>query len=97
MPRIEVEPGQLHGASGRQQALAHQVTSLCGTLEAAGNAAAGAAGEPAAAAAIADCAGAWSASLQLFAQSVGGLAANVGAAGSAYATTDATAIPGAGR
>jgi hypothetical protein len=93
MPRIEVEPGQLHGASGRQLALAGQVAGLCGTLEAAGDAAAGAAGQPVAAAAIADCAGAWSVSLQMFAESVAGLATNVGAAGSAYETTDAGAMP----
>jgi hypothetical protein len=78
-------------------ALAEQVAGLCGTLEAAGNTAAGAAGEPAAAAAIADCAGAWSASLLMFSMAVSGLATNVGAAGSAYATTDANAMPGVPR
>jgi hypothetical protein len=97
MPRIEVDTGQLHSASGRQAALAEQVTSLCGALEAAGNAAAEAASEPYAAAAIADCAGAWSASLRMFSASVAGLATNVGAAGSAYSATDATAVPEAPR
>jgi hypothetical protein len=92
MPRIEVDPGQLHAAGGRQAAVAQHVASLCGTLTAAGDAAAGAASEPGAAAAIADCAGAWTVSLQLLAQSVGGLAANVGAAGDAYRLTDTTAI-----
>ena len=93
MPRIEVEPGQLHAAGGRQAALASQVASLTGSLEAAGDAAAGAAGEPGAAAAIADCCAAWSASLGMLADSVGGLASNLHAAGSAYAGTDANAIP----
>jgi hypothetical protein len=97
MPRIEVEPGQLHTASGRQAALAEQVAGLCGRPEAAGNSAAGAAGEAAAAAAVADCAGAWSASLRMFSLSVAGLAGNVGAAGTAYVTTDTSAIPGAAR
>jgi hypothetical protein len=90
--RIEVDPGQLHAAGGRQAAVAQQVAGLCGPLTAAGDAAAGAASEPGAAAAIADCAGAWTVSLQMLAQSVGGLAANVGAAGSAYLVTDTTAI-----
>jgi hypothetical protein len=97
MPRIEVDPGQLHSASGHQLALADQVAGLCGSLAAAGNAAAGAAGNPAAAGAIADCAGAWSVSLLVLADSIAGIAGNVGAAGSAYATTDATAIPGVPR
>jgi hypothetical protein len=97
MPRIEVDTGQLHTASGRQTALAEQVAALCGALEAAGNTAAGAASEPYAAAAIADCAGAWSASLRMFSASVARLATNVGAAGSAYLATDASAIPGAPR
>lgn len=95
MPRIEVEPGQLHAAGGRQTALAAQVAAMCGSLDAAGSAAAGAAGEPGAAAAIADCAAAWSASLAMLANAVGGLGANLGAAGTAYAQTDATAMPGA--
>jgi hypothetical protein len=97
MPRIEVETGQLHTASGRQAALAEQVATLCGALESAGNTAAGAAGEPVAAAAIADCAGAWSASLRMFSGSVAGLATNLDAAGSAYLATDATAIGAPGR
>jgi hypothetical protein len=97
MPRIEVEPGQLQAAGGRQAAVADHVAGLCGPLAAAGDAAAEAAGEPAAAAAIADCAGAWAVSLQMLSRSVSGLAANVGAAGSAYQLTDATAIQGPGR
>jgi hypothetical protein len=94
MPRIEVDPGQLHAAGGRQAAVAQHVAGLCGTLGAAGDAAAGAASEPGAAAAMAGCAGAWTVSLGMLAQSVGGLAANVGAAGDAYVLTDTTAIGG---
>ena len=55
--------------------------------------AADSAGEAVAAAAIADCTAAWSLSLQMLAQSVAGLGSNVGAAGDAYATTDATVMP----
>jgi hypothetical protein len=55
MPRIEVEPGQLHSASGRQAALADQVAGLAGRLDGIGADAAGAAGEHVAAAAMADC------------------------------------------
>jgi hypothetical protein len=97
LSRIEVEPGQLHSAAGRQSALADQVAGLCGEVQAAGDAAVGAAGEPVAAAAIADCAMSWSISLQMLAQSLAGLAGNVSAAGSAYAATDAGVMPGAGR
>jgi hypothetical protein len=93
MPRIEVEPGQLESAGGRQGALADHIASLCGTVIAAGDAAAGAAGDPRAAGAITDCAGAWTASLQMLSTSVGGLGANLGAAGSAYLGTDSGAIP----
>ena len=60
MPRIAVEPGQLHTASGRQGALADQVAALAGRLEdTAGHAAASAAGELVAGAAIADFTMAW--------------------------------------
>jgi hypothetical protein len=93
LPRIEVEPGQLHSASGRQAALADQVAGLAGRLDGIGADAASAAGEQVAGAAIADFSMAWAWSLQALAQSVGGLAANVGAAGTAYAATDATALP----
>jgi hypothetical protein len=97
LSRIEVEPGQLHTASGRQGALADQVTGLAGRVDSAGHAAAGAAGEMVAGAAIADFTMAWSLSLQMLAQSLGGLAANVGAAGSAYTATDHGAMPGVPR
>jgi hypothetical protein len=97
MPRIEVETGQLQVAGGRQGALGEHIASLCGTVVAAGDAASGAAGDPRAAGAIADCAGAWSVSLQMLSQSVGGLAANLGSAGAAYEGTDAGVIPGAAR
>ncbi len=96
MPRIEVEPGELQGASGRQAALAQSVLALTSAVQAAGDSAAGGAGEPVAAAAIADCAGAWSASLQMLAASVGGIASNLGGAGAAYVGTDRNAMPGGG-
>jgi hypothetical protein len=95
VPRIEVDPGQLQTAGSRQGALGEHIASLCGPLIAAADAAAGAAGDPRAAGAITDCAGAWSASLGMLAESVGGLGANLGAAGDAYLGTDAGLIPGA--
>jgi Excreted virulence factor EspC, type VII ESX diderm len=94
MLRIEVEPGQLHSAGGRQASLAGEVYSLRGALEAAGETGAGAAGEPDAAGAIADCCAAWSASMTTLADSVGALASNLDAAGGAYTGTDEGAIPG---
>ena len=93
MARIAVETGQLHTAGQRQLALAEQVAAVCGPLEAAAQSAAGAAGEPAVSAAITDCAIAWSTSLALLSGSVSGLGGNVDAAGSAYTTTDANAMP----
>jgi hypothetical protein len=96
MPRIEVDPGQLHSAGGTQAALAAQIGSLCAGVQAAGDGAAVGAGEGVAMAAIMDCTGAWTAGLGMIAQSVGTLASNLGAAGSAYLGTDLNAIPGAG-
>lgn len=93
MPRIAVEPGQLHSAGGRQSALAEQIVAVCRPLEATAQSAAGAAGNPAVSAAISDCAVAWSTSLALLAGSVSGLGANLGAAGAAYTSTDANAMP----
>ena len=93
LSRLEVDPGTLHSASGRQGALAEQVGGLAGRVDSAGHDAASAAGEFVAGAAIADFTMAWTASLQMLSQSVGGLAANVGAAGSAYAMTDRGVMP----
>ena len=97
MSRFAVEPGQLFAASGRQSSLATQVAELCGRVEAAGQSAADAAGEMVASAAIADCAMAWSLSLRMLSESISGLAGNVGAAGSAYESTDRGVMPGAPR
>jgi hypothetical protein len=97
MPRIEVDTGQLHAAGGRQASLAEQLVSMSGSLGATGNSAAAAAGEPGTAGAIGDCCAAWAMSLAMLADSVGGLGSNLGAAASAYATTDANAVPGGRR
>jgi uncharacterized protein YukE len=97
MPRIEVDPGQLQGAGTRQAALADQVSALGGTIDATGSTAAGAAGEPIAGAAISDFATAWSLSMQMLAQSLSGIAGNVSSAGTAYASTDQSVMPQAGR
>jgi hypothetical protein len=97
LSRLEVDPGQLHAAGGRQRALADQVAGLAGRADAAGHAAAAAAGELVAGAAIADFTMAWTLSLQMLSQSLGGLATNVDAAGSAYTQTDQGVMPGAPR
>ena len=97
MPRIEVEPGQLQSAGGRQAALAEQIMALTGPVEAAGADAAAGAGEAVAAAAISDCATAWSASFGMLAGSVMRLSANVGAAATEYTATDTNAMPAAPR
>ena len=62
----------MHTASGRQSALADQVAALAGRVETAGQAAASAAGELVAGAAIADYAMAWSLSMRMLSQSLGG-------------------------
>jgi hypothetical protein len=93
LPRFEVQPQELFTASGRQNALAGEVAGLCGRVESAGQSAADAAGEPAAAAAIADYAMAWSLSMKMLSGSLGALANNVGTAGSAYQATDNGVMP----
>jgi hypothetical protein len=44
VPRIEVEPGQLHSAGGRQALLAEQIAALCARVAGAGGDAAAARG-----------------------------------------------------
>ena len=97
MARIEAQPEALGAAGGSQSQLAARLAELAGRLEAAGASGAAAAGEPAAAQAISDGCASWSASLLMVADSVGGLATNLTAAGSAYRGTDASAIPAAKR
>lgn len=93
MARIEVEPGQLGAAAGVQTRLAGRILEMAGQARAAGNAAAEAAGNDRLASAASDSAAAWSASLMMLSDSVGGLAGNLGAASAAYQTTDNCAIP----
>ena len=90
MPRIEVEPGQLHAGAGRQQIVSASVLEAAGRLQSAGRSAAEAAGEAGAAGAIAGWATTWATSLASLGGAVG---ANLGTAGEAYTVTDATAIP----
>lgn len=93
MARIEAQPDTLAGAGATQRQLAGRITELAGRIERAGSAS-GAAGDPALSGAISDCLAGWSASLGMLAESVGGLGANLGAAGAAYSETDTSAIPG---
>jgi hypothetical protein len=93
MPRIEVEPGQLFAAGGRQSAVSARLLEVMGQLEGAGMSAASAAGEPGIAGQMANWSMAWASSLSALAGSVGGTAQNLGAAAGAYSLTDASAIP----
>jgi hypothetical protein len=77
--------------------LANQITAIGSRIEATGATASGGAGEPAASAAISDFATAWSLSMGMLAQSLSGTAANVSAAGTAYADTDTSVMPGSPR
>ena len=94
MPRFEVETESLSTASSEQLAIADRLRSIASGVDSAAMTAAGAAGEPAAMAAMSDFGTSWSQSLQLLAASVGDLGGNLGAAAGAYAGTDATAMPG---
>jgi hypothetical protein len=93
MPRIEVDPGQLTAASGRQSAVAVSVMEAAGRLESAGLEAAGAAGEAGVSGAMASWTSAWASSLAALGNAVGGTAGNLSSAAGVYQTTDANAIP----
>lgn len=90
--RIAVDTGLLFAAAGRSAGLASQVLGLRGQLDAVGTEAA-AAGAPDASQAMSACCQDWSATLGVLAERVAGTGTNLGAAGAAYTTTDATAIP----
>jgi hypothetical protein len=93
MPRIEVQAGALSGAAGVQDAAAGALTAAAGALQAAAASAAGAAGDGGAPAAIGGWGEGWSAALDALGSVVGGTAANVAAAETAYAATDSSAMP----
>ena len=93
MPRIEVEPGQLARAGAGQSDAAAALVEAAGALQAAAASAAGAAGDGGAPAAIASWGDGWALALDALSGVASGTAANVAAAGDAYAATDGSAIP----
>ena len=92
MPRIEVQPGQLTAAGGRQAAISASMIEAVARLETAAAAAASAAGDPGVAGAVSDWSVGWGSSLAALATAVAGTAGNLDSAAGAYELTDATAI-----
>ena len=93
MPRIEVEPGQLTGASTQQSSIAGRMAEVGALVGQAASTAAGGAGDGAAASAMSDFGHAWSTLLHALSSSVEGTASNLGAAAGAYSKTDQNAMP----
>jgi hypothetical protein len=93
MPRIEVQPEQLHTTAGAAATLAGELSEVRAQVLQFGRQAADAAGEPAAAAAASGCGQAWSAAAGDLSSAVARLGSNADAAGISYAATDANAIP----
>jgi uncharacterized protein YukE len=93
MGRIEVQPGELTAAGGRQRATAGRLLEAASQLQVVAAGASSAAGEPGAAGAIDAWATAWVGAFGALAHSVGGIASNLDAAAQAYVVTDATAMP----
>jgi hypothetical protein len=92
--RFQVNTDDLRGAGGRQRALGDDLLSACGALDAAGQAAAAAAGcEGGVAGAVIAFSSAWANSLANLGGATAALAANVDAAAAAYEGTDRDAMP----
>lgn len=94
MPRIEAQPESLAAASARASALAEELRSLSGPLDAAASSMAGALGD--AGGAVAEVLSGWSGVLGELAGTSTGLGRNLAGAASAYLDTDRTAMPGPG-
>lgn len=92
MARIEVEPGAVAAAGTRQSDIATQLLELSGRLTTAAEGAS-AAGEPALTEAMTGAIQSWQASLAIVAESVGGIATNLGGAANAYTVVDESSIP----
>ena len=95
--KIEVQPGELTAAGGRQRATAGRLLEVGSQLQTAAAGAAGAAGDAGAAGAIDAWASAWVGAFAALSQSVGGVAGNLDAAANAYVATDMQAMPAAPR
>jgi hypothetical protein len=89
---IDVQPPLLEAAGGRQAELAGRLTEISSRLTGAMSGSSGA-GDPGLAEAMAGTVQSWQASLAMMSDSVGGLAANLSGASTAYSVTDESAIP----
>jgi Excreted virulence factor EspC, type VII ESX diderm len=94
MFRLEVTPSQLSGAGGHQHGSAAQVAEVGSRMAVTASQAAGAAGDPALAAALEGCAQSWGYGLEALAQSIDALAGNLEGAAATYEATDRGAMPG---
>jgi hypothetical protein len=90
--RMEAQPGALSSAGARQSDIASNLLELSGRLTSAAEGASGA-GDGALAEAMTGAVQSWQASLAMVADSVGGTAANLSGAATAYTVVDETAIP----
>ena len=93
MPRFTVDTDQLTGAAARFSQLSGQLGASRSALERVAGAG-GAADHPAVASALEDFAQAWGASVAALAGATDGIGANLSGSGSAYGTTDSSAIGG---
>lgn len=89
MLSFDVFPAELSAASLRQMAVSTGLGEIGGQIESVAASAAGAASGPAAPAAIAEWGQSWAYAVGRVGDSVGGYAANLGAAGPAYVRTEA--------
>jgi hypothetical protein len=95
---FQVNTDDLRGAGASQRGLGDDLLSACGTLEAAGQAAAAAAGcEGGVAGAVTAFAGSWANALAALGGATAALATNVDAAAGAYEGTDRAVMPQRGR
>jgi hypothetical protein len=91
---FQVNTEDLRGAGAAQRGLGDDLLSACGTLEAAGQAAAAAAGcEGGVAGAVTIFAGSWANALAGLGGATAALATNVSAAADAYEGTDRAVMP----
>ncbi len=94
-PRIEVQPGLLHGGAGRAGRLSVELAGFRSRLDSAA-ALAESAGAPGAQAAIAESCQAWGSAIEALERQAAALGHNLHGAGDAYARTDAGVMPGSG-
>lgn len=91
--RIEVQPGELTAAGGRQRVSAGRLLEVSGQLQAAAAGASAAAGDAGAAGAIDAWASSWIGAFGALSHAVGSTGSNLDAAAGAYLATDQQAMP----